>query len=162
MVEALKKQMEQAVLDKQIALSGMQQEYKDALEQRLSELRASHQSELQDKQAELQDLNDYIEIKNQDFQQIEEEIDQYQHHLQEKDQHIELLASENMSLKQMIQQQSTEKDKQVERDRDRFKELSEMLEKRIKEMTKEKEIRDGEMITIKKENEEVRKMLTEL
>ena len=49
MVEALKKQMEQAVLDKQIAISGMQQEYKDALEQRLSDIRTSHQTELQDK-----------------------------------------------------------------------------------------------------------------
>ena len=54
----------------------------------------------------------------------------------------------------MVQQASqnhanTSKDNQTERDRDRFKELSEMLQKRMEEMMKEKEKKDGEMMKMK-------------
>jgi len=35
-------------------------------------------AELSVKEAEIQDLNDMIEIKDEDLRQIEEEIDQYQ------------------------------------------------------------------------------------
>lgn len=48
----------------------------------LEGIKLSHEermmAELSGKDAEIQDLNDMIEIKDQDLRQIEEEIDQYQ------------------------------------------------------------------------------------
>lgn len=41
-------------------------------------------------------------MKDQDFCQIEEEIDQYSQDLQEKEMHIEDLKSEIISLKEMV------------------------------------------------------------
>ena len=58
------------------------------------------------KQAEIQDLNDLIEIKDQDFHQIEEEIDQYQQDLTEKEQYIEEQNVKIEMMKDIIQKEA--------------------------------------------------------
>ena len=62
------------------------------------------QNELSLKLADIQDLNDIIEMKEADLRQIEEEIDQYQRDLEDKEAQIDALMSQNEVYKKMVEE----------------------------------------------------------